>query len=165
MRTALIASVSAASLCALASAASAQTYYYGAPQTIPQNTGTPAYSYESHVAPQPAYNGSCDIIAGNRVCSGAPAGYGSSAYAPSGYAPGLGPVGAIVAAPFEIVAAPFGGFGRALAGGAGTPIVGSGMTNPAATGTKVSSYESHVGPQPGAVGYCSLISGNHICMP
>ncbi len=156
MRTALIASISAASLCALASAASAQTYYYGTPQTIPSNTGTPAYSYESHVQRQPAFNGSCDIISGNRVCSGAPAGY-----APSGYAPAYGPIGAIVAAPFEIVAAPFGGFG----GGAGTPMLAGGMTNPAATGTEVSSYESHVPPQPGAVGYCDLISGNRICMP
>jgi hypothetical protein len=154
MRTALIASVSAASLCALASAASAQTYYYGPPQTIAPNTGTPAYSYETQVAPQPAFNGSCDIISGNRVCSGQPAGYAPAA----GYAPGYGPIGAIVAAPFEVVTAPFGAFG-------GTPYMGGGMTNPAATGTEKSSYESHVPPQPGAVGFCDLISGNHICMP
>ena len=113
MRTALTAFISAASLCALGSAASAQTYYYGAPPTIASNTGTPAYSYETQVAPQPAFNGSCDIISGNRVCSAAPA---YAAPAPA-YAPGYGPVGAIVAAPFNaagtVVTAPFGMFGAA----------------------------------------------------
>ena len=77
------------------------------------NTGTPAYSYESQVPPQPAAVGSCDIIAGNRVCSGQPA-YAAPVV---GYAPGYGPVGAIVAAPFDVagtvVTAPFGMFGAA----------------------------------------------------
>ncbi len=135
MRTALAAFISAASFCGFASAASAQT--------IPWNTGTPAYSYESQVPPQPAFNGSCDIISGNRVCSGAPAGY-----APSGYATGYGPVGSIIAAPFDmagtVVTAPFG------AVGAGTPVY---------------SYGSHVPPPRGAIGYCDKISGNMICMP
>ena len=112
---------------------------------------------------------------------------------PSGYAP-FGTVGSIVAAPFgaagTIVAAPFGTFGAGttiaapfdaagtivsapfgtlrpgtpVAYGAGTPVVG-GMTNPAATGTPIYSYESHVPPQPGAVGSCDLISGNRVCIP
>ena len=64
MRTALTAFISAASFCALAPVASAQT--------IPSNTGTPAYSYESQVPAQPAAVGSRDIIAGNRR-SGQPA--------------------------------------------------------------------------------------------
>ncbi len=161
MRTALF--ISAASFCALASVASAQT--------IPSNTGTPTYSYESQVHAQPAAVGSCDIIAGNRICSGQPA-YAAPVV---GYAPGYGPVGAIVAAPFNAagtaVTAPFGMFGAATGtpvvygGGAGAPYVGGSMTNPAATGTPIYSYENRVPPQPGVVGYCDLISGNHICMP
>ncbi len=167
MRTVLF--ISAASLCALASAASAQTYYGGTP-TVPSNTGTPAYSYESSVPPQPAAVGSCDIIAGNRVCSGQPA-YAAPVV---GYSPGYGPVGAIVAAPFgvagTVLTAPFGMLGAnttpvAYGMGSGTPYVGGSMTNPAATGTEIDSYESHVPPQPGAVGFCDLISGNHVCMP
>ena len=170
MRTALTAFISAASLCALGSVASAQTYYYGAPPTIASNTGTPAYSYETQVPPQPAFNGSCDIISGNRVCSAAPA---YVAPAPA-YAPAYGPLGAVVVAPFNaagtVLTAPFGMFGatpgtQVVYGNPGTPYIAGTMTNPAATGTKISSYESHVGVQPGAVGYCELISGNHVCMP
>ena len=163
MRTALTAFISAASFCVLAPVASAQT--------IPSNTGTPAYSYESHVPPQPAFNGSCDIISGNRICSGQPV-YAAPVV---GYAPGYGPIGAIVAAPFNaadtVVTAPFGMFGAApgtqvvYSTGDGTPYVGGSMTNPAATGTEADSYESHVPPESGAIGYCNLISGNRICMP
>ncbi len=36
--------------------------------TVARRTGTPPYSYESRVAPGPAPVGSCDIVAGNRVC-------------------------------------------------------------------------------------------------
>jgi hypothetical protein len=161
MRTTLTALISAGSFCALASAASAQT--------IPSNTGAPPYSYESQLPPQPAAVGSCDIVAGNRVCSANPT---YAAPAP-GYSPGYGPVGAIVAAPFDaagtVVTAPFGMFGAApgtpvvYGGGAGTPYVGGSMTNPAAAGTAIYSYESRVPPQPGAIGYCDLIAGNHVC--
>jgi len=39
--------------------------------TIPAATGAPAYSYSTYAsAPRPAPGGSCQILAGNRVCSG-----------------------------------------------------------------------------------------------
>ena len=130
------------------------------------------------------------FISAASFCALAPV---ASAQTPSGYAP-FGTVGSIVAAPFgaagTILAAPFGTFGagRTIAAPfdaagtivaapfgtlrpgtpigyvAETPVVG-GMTNPAATGTPIYSYESHVPPQRGAVGYCDLISGNRVCIP
>ena len=81
----------------------------------------------------------------------------------AGYATGYGyggPVGALVAAPFNVagavVAAPF----RMV--GAGAP---AGYTYAPATGTPAYSYEGHVGAQPGVVGHCSLIAGNRVCSP
>ena len=79
--------------------------------------------------------------------------------------------GTTVAAPFDaagaIAAAPFGTLKPATPVGyaAGTPVVVGGATNPAATGAPIYSYESHVPPQPGAVGSCDLIAGNRVCMP
>jgi hypothetical protein len=198
MRTALTAFISAASFCALASAASAQVApypYYGAPTpypyagsapTIPSNTGAPLYSYHRTTA-QPAAVGSCSVIAGNRVCSTIPAGTDNPA--PYGYGYG-GPIGAMVAAPFNaagtIVAAPFGGsyYGNPVGamvaapinaagavatapfqavGAFGAPPAAAGATFAPATGTPAYSYESHVGAQRGAVGHCELIAGNRVC--
>ncbi len=123
MRYAL-AFISAASLCALATAVSAQE--------------APIYGYY-RTAPV----GSCEMISGNRVCGAAPA---TSGY---GFAP-LGPFGALVAAPVEVIGAPF--------GMAGQPVVAaSGETYAPAVGTPVYGY-------PGAIGYCEMISGNRVCM-
>jgi hypothetical protein len=144
MRIALTTLVSAASLCTLATAASAQDY-----PTIPSTTGAPPYSYH-HTGPQPAAVGSCEIIAGNRVCSAGPAGYG--------YNNTWGPVGAVVDAPFVLAAAPFGAMG-------GFPAAGSAPTYAPATGALPYSYESHLPPQPGASGYCDIVSGNRVCFP
>jgi len=122
MRTALTAFISAASFCALATAASAQVVYpyygptpypwSGSAPTIPSHTGAPLYSYHCTTA-QPGVVGSCSVIAGNRVCSATPAGTDNPAPA-YGYGYGAGgPIGAIVAAPFNaagaIVSAPVGG--------------------------------------------------------
>jgi hypothetical protein len=153
MRIALTAFLSAASLCALATAASAQTVYYdtGAAPTIPSNTGAPLYSYHRTGA-QPGVVGSCSIISGNRVCSAMPADDGSSA----GYAyGGGGPVGALIGAPMMVLTAPFGGPGYAYGG--------SGATYAPATGTPAYSYKSQVGPQRGMFGHCRIFSGNRVC--
>ena len=81
MRHAITAFISAASFYALATAAAAQVApmypyaYSGAAPTMPSNTGAPLYSYH-HTGPRPGAVGRCEIIAGNRVCSGAPAAYG-----------------------------------------------------------------------------------------
>jgi hypothetical protein len=128
----------AASLFGLAAPAMAQEY-----PTVPDNTGAPLYSYR-HTGPQPGVVGSCEILSGNRVCSDTPAG------------PGYGPVGTLIGAPFAILRAPFGFLG-------GTRVASSGETYAPATGTPAYSYESHVPPQPGAVGYCDIISGNRVC--
>ena len=64
--------------------------YAGSAPTVPSLTGAPAYSYH-YTGPIPAPAGQCQVIAGNRVCNGAPA-YGY------GYGPWW-PVGAAVAAP------------------------------------------------------------------
>jgi hypothetical protein len=153
MKNALTAFASAASLCcALATAAWAQDYQYpygGEAPTVPSNTGAPLYSYHN-TAPQPGAVGSCEIISGNRVCNGNPAGYTYDS------TPG-GPVGSIIGAPFAMIAAPFGFVG-------GQPA-SSGATYAPATGTAPYSYGSSVPPQPGAVGYCDIISGNRICFP
>jgi hypothetical protein len=131
MRTAVTAFISAASFCVLATAASAQVApfwgptpypYAGSAPTIPSNTGAPLYSYH-HTTALPGAVGSCSIIAGNRVCSAMPAGTDNPAPA-YGYGYGAGgPVGVIVAAPFNaagaIASAPFGG-----------PYYGYGYGNP-----------------------------------
>jgi hypothetical protein len=177
MRTALTAFISAASLCALATAASAQVapafpFPFGAPTpypyagsapTLPSNTGAPLYAYH-HTQARPAAVGSCSIIAGNRVCSAMPAegvnGNGTS----YGYGYG-GPLGAIVGAPVQaagaVVAAPF---GTLAAPPAGTGYTGTGYTYAPATGTPAYSYESQVGPQRAAIGRCELIAGNRVCL-
>jgi hypothetical protein len=94
MRNTLAALLFATPICALAVPAMAQTTYYQpnpvgavvmAPFQVAQTvvtapfmwlgganpeaatTGAPAYSY-STLPPQPAVNGFCDIISGNRVC-------------------------------------------------------------------------------------------------
>ena len=147
MRNAVMA-LSAASLFALAAPAMAQEY-----PTVPDNTGAPLYSYR-HTGPQPGAVGSCEIVSGNRVCSDTPVAYGYGyGY---GYGPGPGPIGELVGAPFAILRAPFGFFN-------GTQVASSGETYAPATGTPAYSYESHVAPQPGAVGYCDIISGNRVC--
>jgi hypothetical protein len=86
------------------------------------------------------------MLSGNRVCTDTPAQYGY----------GYGPAGELIAAPVAIVTAPFGFLG-------GSRVANSGATYAPATGTPAYSYESHVPPQPGAVGYCDIISGNHVC--
>ena len=86
------------------------------------------------------------MLSGNRVCTDTPAQYGY----------GYGPAGELIAAPVAIVTAPFGFLG-------GSRVASSGATYAPATGAGTYSYESHVPPQPGAVGYCDLISGNRIC--
>ena len=148
MRNALTALISAASLCVMASAASAQVTYPYDGATVPDNTGAPLYGYRVTPA-QPAVVGSCDIISGNRVCSSGQMGPNN------GYAYG-GPVGMLVGAPIAIVAAPFNGFGMTAA-----PVMAN--TYAPATGTPTYSYETHVPPQPGAIGHCDLLSGNRVC--
>jgi hypothetical protein len=141
MRIALMTLASAASLCALATTASAQDYSFGG------EPGTPPYAYH-HTGPQPGAVGSCQIIAGNRVCDASPAGFG--------YDQGpWGPVGAVIGAPYAIIAAPFGVMGAA----------GPGATEGPGTGAPPYSYESQLPPQPGATGYCDIISGNRVCFP
>ncbi len=100
---------------------------------------------------QPAVVGSCDIISGNRICTSGQMG----PTATPGYAYG-GPVGMIIGAPLAVVAAPFNAIG--MTGGPGFD-----NTAAPATGTATYSYESHVPPQPGAVGHCDLIAGNRVC--
>jgi hypothetical protein len=139
MRNTLTALISAASFCALATAASAQT--------IPDNTGAPANSYR-YTAPQPGAFGHCEIISGNHVC------FSGSMNAGYGYGYG-GPVGAVIAAPVAVVEAPFNAFGS---GPAYPP--GYGATYAPATGAPMYSYESQVRPQPGS---CNIISGNRVC--
>jgi hypothetical protein len=67
-----------------------------------------------------------------------------------------GPVGAVVAAPFNVaggvLAAPFGWMG----GGTG------GMTVPQNTGAPTYSY-STIPPSPAPIGHCDIISGNRVC--
>jgi hypothetical protein len=87
------------------------------------------------------------MLSGNRVCTNTPA--------PS-YGYGYGPAGELIGAPVAILTAPFGFFG-------GPQVASSGATYAPATGTPAYSYESHVPPQPGAVGYCDIISGNRVC--
>ena len=152
MRTALTALISAASLCAIATAASAQSApvyadggWAGWGPTIPSHTGAPLYSYH-RTAAVPAVVGSCQILAGNRVCSDTPAD-GAAAY---------GPVGAVIAAPIMVAAAPFEMIGV-------IPAPNYGYTYAPATGAPAYAYGSQVGPQPGAVGSCSIISGNRVC--
>lgn len=71
---------------------------------------------------------------------------------PPAYQPN--PVGAIVAAPFQVagavISAPFG-------------WMSGSMTVPANTGTPPYSYGSSVPPAPAPNGHCSIISGNRIC--
>ncbi len=66
----------------------------------------------------------------------------------------MGPVGAVVAAPFNVagavLAAPFGG-------------MGGGMTYAPNTGTPPYSYGSQVPPAPAPTGHCDIISGNRVC--
>ncbi len=108
-------------------------------QEYPSYGGAPAYRYAAPV-------GSCEMLSGNRVCTNTPAQYGY----------GYGPAGELIGAPVAIVTAPFGFFG-------GPQVASSGATYAPATGTPAYSYESHVPPQPGAVGYCDIISGNRVC--
>jgi hypothetical protein len=147
MKHALMAAC-AASLCALATAAWAQDYpspYAATSPTIPSNTGAPLYSYH-RTGPQPGAVGSCEVISGNRVCSDT-----------AGYGYGYGPADGIIGAPVAVIAAPFGFMNGTPAGSANTPA--------SATGAPAYSYESHIPPQPGAVGYCDIVSGNHVCFP
>lgn len=181
MRNALTALLSAASLFAVAGVApaSAQTYgtpwpyplqstYAGPYATAPSHTGTPAYSWHRD-GPYPAVVGSCDIISGNRVCSAAPAGGYANGYG-YGYGPG-GPIGAAVAAPFEvagaIVSAPVAVVGAAPAPwsyGPGAPYAGAYPTVPAATGAPPYSYRTaSETPQPGINGSCQILAGNRVC--
>jgi hypothetical protein len=174
MRTALTAFISAASLCTLATAASAQVApmfpfggptpypYAGSAPTMPSNTGAPLYSYHRTTA-QPGAVGSCSIIAGNRVCSAVPAGTDNPAPG-YGYGYGYGGlIGALIAAPVNaagaVVAAPFGAMGATT----GTMAAGTGYTYPPATGTPPYSYESQVGLRRAAIGHCDLIAGNRVC--
>jgi hypothetical protein len=195
MRIALTALVSGASFCALTTIATAQVVapYYGGYEgpTRPSLTGAPLYSYHNQSA-QPGVVGSCQVISGNRVCFATPAsainapGYGYGAY---GYGYG-GPIGAVVAAPFDAAGAVAAGTLNATGAVAAAPVAATGAvvgapygygyapttvgygygyapaygaTYAPATGTPVYSYESQVGPQPGIVGHCSMISGNRVC--
>jgi hypothetical protein len=54
--------------------------FAGSYPTIPSRTGTPAYSW-GNAGPWAATGGQCDIIAGNRVCTAAPA-YGFTSFGP-----------------------------------------------------------------------------------
>jgi len=119
--------LSAASICAFAwvTPAAAQTVAYGAP---------------------PAHGpvGSCQLLAGNRVCSSGPiAAYGY------GYVPG-GPIAAPLNAAGAIVAAPL----TAAGAMAPAPIV-------PLTGTPAYSYKAL--PAHGPVGSCQLLAGNRVC--
>ena len=161
MRNALTALISAASFCAVATAASAQMLYYpdnGAAPTVPSATGAPLYGYRHNTGPRPGVVGSCEIISGNRICFSGPMG------SDAGYAAG-GPMGAVVGAPFAIIAAPF-----TAVGAMGQPIVATGSYAPAAgetyapaTGTPAYSYQSQVGAHPAWNGHCDVISGNRVC--
>ena len=72
----------------------------------------------------------------------------------SNYGP-MGPVGAVIAAPFTVagtvVSAPFGGWPP------------GGMTVASQTGTPAYSYSSRVPPAPAPNGHCDLIGGNRVC--
>jgi hypothetical protein len=104
-----------------------ESTYSGPYPTVPSHTGTPAYSYSVHnQGPYPGATGSCEVIAGNRVCNAAPAygygyGYGYGAYGPG---PG-GLVGAAVAAPVAaagaLAAAPFEAAGATAGALTGAP--------------------------------------------
>jgi hypothetical protein len=65
-----------------------------------------------------------------------------------------GPVGAVVAAPFNfagaVLAAPFGG-------------MSTGPTIASNTGTPAYSYSSRLPPAPAPNGHCDLIGGNRVC--
>jgi len=63
----------------------------------------------------------------------------------------MGPVGSVVAAPFNVAGAVL-----------GAPF-GGGMTVPSQTGTPTYSYGSTVPPSPAPVGHCDIISGNRVC--
>jgi hypothetical protein len=64
-----------------------------------------------------------------------------------------GPVGGVLAAPFNFLAAPFGGWSQP----------NSGMTIASQTGTPTYSYGSKVPPSPAPVGHCDIISGQRVC--
>ncbi len=72
----------------------------------------------------------------------------------SNYGP-MGPVGAVIAAPFNVagavISAPFGG------------TWGGGMTVARNTGTPPYSYSSRVPPAPAPIGHCDILSGNRVC--
>lgn len=113
--------------------------YSGAAPTVPSATGAPLYSYR-YTGPRPAVVGSCEIIAGNRVCNGAPAwGYGPNyAYAPGGL------FGAAIAAPVN-----------AAATVAAAPV--------AAAGAVAAAPFAPVAPAPAFVGQCQMLAGNRVC--
>jgi hypothetical protein len=203
MRHTLTALLSAASICAFAGVvpASAQAIYgtpwpygvqsdYSGPfPTVPSHTGTPAYSYEAHNAgPYPAATGSCSIIAGNRVCTAAPAyGYGYGYGGPFGLfgsavAAPIDAAGALAAAPFEAAGATAGALtgapyapapyaaapyapgpyaaARVRAYRWGAPVKGNSVVPSA---TAYSLPPSAQTARPGVVGSCSIIAGNRVC--
>ena len=127
--------------------------YSGSAPTVPSATGAPLYSYH-HTRPIPAAVGSCEIIAGNRVCNGAPAwGYGPN----YGYAAG-GPIGAAITAPFNAAAT------VAAAPVAATGAVAAAPTIPSATGAPAYSYSPAAqAPMPAVGGECQILAGNHVC--
>jgi hypothetical protein len=169
MRHTVTALLSAASICAFAWAA-------------------PAAAQAVYGTPYPAATGSCEIIAGNRVCTAAPAygygyGYGYGAYRPG---PG-GVVGAAVAAPVaaagSLAAAPFEAAGATAgaltgapfapapypAGYAAAPVGPYPWSGPVKGNSIVPSSTSYSLPpsaetaRPGVVGSCSIITGNRVC--
>jgi hypothetical protein len=71
-----------------------------------------------------------------------------------------GPVGSVIAAPFNFLAAPFSGW-SGTSGGVAQP--NSGMTIASQTGTPAYSYGSRVPPAPAPVGHCDIISGQRVC--
>jgi hypothetical protein len=188
MKYGLTALLSAAALCAFAWAAPAAAQV-GAYPTVSSNTGAPLYAYHRTGA-VPAPSGKCEIIAGNRVCTGAPAGtyaygYGFPGPFPFGAAVAapVNAAGALVAAPLAatgglvvapvnaagaIVAAPLSATGALVtapvaATGAivGAPFVAASQTVAPLTGTPAYSYSAP--PAPAIGGGCDIIAGNRVC--
>jgi hypothetical protein len=106
--------------------------------------GAVAAAPTAGLAPAPAAVGSCEIIAGNRVCFGAPA-WG---YSPNyGYAPG-GPIGAAIAAPFN-----------AAATVAAAPVAATG----AVAAAPLAPVGAPAAPAPAVAGQCQMLAGNRVC--
>ena len=154
MRNALTALISAASLCALHQPiGSGRRLSLPIHRTAPTVANDVARRSMAIGTPRRTRRGG-KLRTLSRVTGSAASGQMGSA---AGYGYGYGgPIGAIVGAPFAVVAMPFNAFGMT-----GAPVMSN--TVAPATGTPPYSYESHVAPQPAVLGHCDLIAGNRVC--